>query len=160
MEVNFYKSLPSDLNTPNPFSTGYKCHQPSGKYIEKEYNIVEGLKNNFKIDRIYKEWWKSKQNNRVGSTSKAHLLHQHIAIYSWKMGKIFPEIITTSCPLFERIDLIFSTANGIHNYTKNTFSYIFFKTNFCWLSLHQKDYGVVLQHNISLEDFYLTECHI
>lgn len=45
MEVDSYKILPLDPNTPNPFSTGYKCHPPSGKYIgEKNCNVFECLK--------------------------------------------------------------------------------------------------------------------
>lgn len=56
MKANFYRSLPSDLNTPNPFSTGYKCHQPSGKYIGKKNTIhLKVWKNNFKMDWKYKE---------------------------------------------------------------------------------------------------------
>lgn len=36
IEVDSYKILPLDPNIPNPFSTGYKCHPPSGKYIGKK----------------------------------------------------------------------------------------------------------------------------
>lgn len=34
MELDSYKILPLDPSTPNPFSAGYKCHPPSGMYIE------------------------------------------------------------------------------------------------------------------------------
>jgi len=33
MEVDSCKILPLDPNTPNPFSTEYKCHPPSGRYM-------------------------------------------------------------------------------------------------------------------------------
>lgn len=110
MEVDSYKVLPSDPNTPSPFSAGCKCHQPWGNYMgkkKKKHIIFEGLKNNSEyLDWLcIQKWWKRNENNRVESTWKAHLLHQHIAIYSWKMGKIFPEYITTSCPPSEDMDL-------------------------------------------------------
>lgn len=45
IEVDSYRILPLDPNTPNPFSTEYKCHPPSCKYIgKKECNVFECLK--------------------------------------------------------------------------------------------------------------------
>lgn len=45
IEVDSYKILPLDPNIPNPFSTGYKCHPPSGKYIgKKKCDVFEYLK--------------------------------------------------------------------------------------------------------------------
>lgn len=37
-EVDLSQILPLDPNIPDPFSTGCKCHPPSGKYI-REKNI-------------------------------------------------------------------------------------------------------------------------
>lgn len=53
MEVDS-KVLPSDPNTPNPFSAGYKCHQPWGNYIEKKQKT------------IYLKVWKIIQNTWIG----------------------------------------------------------------------------------------------
>lgn len=50
MDVDSYKILPWDPNTLNPFSTGYKCHPPSGKYIGGKNNAMYlNVWNNFRI---------------------------------------------------------------------------------------------------------------